>query len=51
MPSIDKIDVNGAVVGQHELAEGLVQDHINIGLLHQVVTAELAGHRQGTASA
>ena len=51
MPSIDKIDENGAVVGQHELADALVQDQINIGLLHQVVTAELAGHRQGTASA
>jgi large subunit ribosomal protein L4 len=51
MPSIDRINESGAVVGQHELAEGLVQDRINIGLLHQVVTAELAGHRQGTASA
>ena len=51
MPSIDRIDENGAVVGQHELADALVQDQINIGLLHQVVTAELAGHRQGTASA
>ncbi len=39
------------MVGQHELADALVQDRINIGLLHQVVTAELAGHRQGTASA
>jgi large subunit ribosomal protein L4 len=51
MPSIDRIDENGAVVGQHDLAGDLVQDRINIGLLHQVVTAELAGHRQGTASA
>ncbi len=51
MPSIDRIDDNGAVVGQHDLAEGLVQEQINIGLLHHVVTAELAGHRQGTASA
>jgi large subunit ribosomal protein L4 len=51
MPSIDRINENGAIVGQHALAEGLVQDRINIGLLHQVVTAELAGHRQGTASA
>jgi len=33
------------------LADALVQDQINIGLLHHVVTAELAGHRQGTASA
>jgi large subunit ribosomal protein L4 len=38
-------------VGQRELADALVADQINIGLLHQVVTAELAGHRQGTASA
>ncbi len=51
MPSIDTINENGAIVGQHELAEGLVQDRINIGLLHLVVTAELAGHRQGTAAA
>jgi large subunit ribosomal protein L4 len=51
MPSIDRIDENGAVVGQHELAEDLVQDKISIGLLHQVVTAEQANHRQGTASA
>lgn len=51
MPVIEKIDENGAVVGQHELAEELLQEPVNIGLLHQVVTAELAGHRQGTASA
>jgi len=51
MPSIDRIDENGAVVGQHDLADALVQDQINVGLLHQVVTAELAGHRQGTAAA
>ncbi|NLV71024.1 MAG: 50S ribosomal protein L4 [Actinobacteria bacterium] len=51
MPSIDRIDINGAVVGSHELADVLVQDRVSVGLLHQVVTAELAGHRQGTASA
>lgn len=51
MPSIDRIDESGAVVGQHDLAEDLVQDRINIGMLHQVVTAELANHRQGTAAA
>ncbi|HLA83009.1 MAG TPA: 50S ribosomal protein L4 [Thermoleophilia bacterium] len=51
MPSIDRIDDNGAVVGRRELAEDLVQEQINIGLLHQVVIAELAGHRQGTSSA
>jgi large subunit ribosomal protein L4 len=51
MPSIDRINESGAVVGRHELAADLVQDRINIGLLHQVVTAEMAGHRQGTAAA
>jgi large subunit ribosomal protein L4 len=51
MPSINRIDESGAVVGQHELPDGLVQEQINIGLLHQVVTAELASHRQGTSSA
>lgn len=51
MPSIDRIDENGAVVGRHELADMLVQDQINVGLLHQVVTAELAARRQGTAAA
>lgn len=51
MPTIDKIDENGAVIGQKEMAAGLVQDQINIGLLHQVVTSELAGHRQGTSAA
>jgi large subunit ribosomal protein L4 len=51
MASIDKIDEKGAVVGKRELAATLVQDEVNIGLLHYVVTAELAGHRQGTASA
>jgi large subunit ribosomal protein L4 len=51
MASIEKIDEKGAVVGKHEIAAGLVQDEVNIGLLHYVVTAELAGHRQGTAAA
>lgn len=51
MPSIDRIDEKGAVLGQHDLADALVADQINVGLLHQVVTAELAGHRKGTASA
>ena len=51
MPSIDKIDEKGAVIGKHQLAAALVQDQPNMGLLHYVVTAELAGHRQGTASA
>ncbi len=51
MPTINRIDESGAVVGQHELAGGLVTDQASIGLLHHVVTAELAGHRQGTHAA
>lgn len=51
MPTIDRIDETGAVIGQYELADALVADQINVGLLHQVVTAELTGHRQGTSSA
>jgi large subunit ribosomal protein L4 len=51
MASIDKIDEKGAVIGKHELSGALVQDRVNSGLLHYVVTAEQAGHRQGTASA
>lgn len=51
MATIDRIDENGTVVGRHELADALVQDDVNVGLLHQVVVAELAAHRQGTSSA
>lgn len=51
MVSIDKIDEKGAVIGKHELAAALVQDRVSSGLLHNVVTAEQAGHRQGTAAA
>ena len=51
MPSIDRIDEKGAVIGKHELAAALVQDQVNTGLLHYVVTAELAGRRRGTAAA
>lgn len=51
MPTIEKIDENGVVVGQHELSPALVEERVNVGLLHQVVVAELAGHRQGTAAA
>ncbi len=51
MPAITKIDEKGAVVGEHELAERLVEAQANIGLLHEVVRAEQAAARQGTAAA
>ena len=51
MPSINKIDKSGATSGKYDLADDLIQNQINLGLLHQVVVSELAGHRRGTASA
>ncbi|GAB4245872.1 MAG: 50S ribosomal protein L4 [Thermoleophilia bacterium] len=39
------------MVGEHELPEALVEGEANIGLLHEVVRAELAAARQGTAAA
>ena len=49
--AIAKIDESGAAVGEHQLDERLVETEANIGLLHEVVRAELASYRQGTASA
>jgi large subunit ribosomal protein L4 len=51
MSAIAKIDENGAAVGEHQLDERLVETEANIGLLHEVVRAELASYRQGTAAA
>lgn len=51
MPTIAKIDETGAVVGEHQLREELVESELNVGLLHGVVRAELAAYRQGTAAA
>ncbi|MHB8870135.1 MAG: 50S ribosomal protein L4 [Thermoleophilia bacterium] len=51
MPSIHKIDEKGAVVGEHEFADGLVETEMNIGLMHEVVRGELAARRQGTHAA
>jgi large subunit ribosomal protein L4 len=51
MPVISKIDERGGVVGEHDLTDGLVEADFNIGLVHEVVRAELAAMRQGTAAA
>ena len=48
MPVISKIDETGAVVGEHDLREDLLESEVNIGLLHEVVRSEMAAHRQGT---
>jgi len=51
MPVISKIDETGAVVGEHDLRETLLESEVNLGLVHQVVRSELAAHRRGTAAA
>jgi large subunit ribosomal protein L4 len=51
MAVIAKIDESGVAVGEHELNERLLEREPNIGLLHEVVRAELASYRQGTAAA
>jgi large subunit ribosomal protein L4 len=51
MSAIAKIDESGAAVGEHQLDDRLVESEANIGLLHEVVRAELASYRQGTAAA
>jgi large subunit ribosomal protein L4 len=51
MPVISKIDETGAVVGEHDLRETLLESELNLGLVHEVVRSELAAHRQGTAAA
>jgi large subunit ribosomal protein L4 len=51
MSAIAKIDESGAAVGEHQLNERLVESEANIGLLHEVVRAELASYRAGNAAA
>lgn len=51
MPAIDKIDMSGSVVGEQQLTDGMIEDEINTGLLHEVIRAEEAAVRAGTASA
>lgn len=44
------IDGAGATTGTRELPEALFGGSVNVPLMHQVVTAQLAGIRAGTAS-
>src|SRR5947207_15187065 len=49
MPQIDVFDKTGATVGSVELSDELFAAPVNAAVLHQVVTAQLAGRRTGTA--
>ena len=48
MPSIPLYDRTGKTVGDVELSDALFAAPINAAVLHQVVTAQLAGRRTGT---
>jgi large subunit ribosomal protein L4 len=48
--SLDVVDVQGKTVGSVELPAELFDVATNIPLIHQVVVAQLAAARQGTAS-
>ena len=48
MPQIDVFDRTGATVGSVELSDELFAAPVNAAVLHQVVTAQLAGRRTGT---
>ena len=48
MPQIDVYDRTGATVGSVELSDELFAAPVNAAVLHQVVTAQLAGRRTGT---
>lgn len=51
MPALTKIDETGATVGEAQLDDHMIETEVNIGLLHEVVRAEMASHRQGTHKA
>src|SRR5664279_2737862 len=51
MPAIDKIDMSGTVVGERQVSDGLIEEKVNTGLLHEVIRAEEAAARSGTAAA
>jgi len=50
MPQTPLYDRTGAEVGSVELSEALFAAPVNATVLHQVVTAQLAGRRMGTSN-
>ena len=49
MPQTTLYDKTGASVGNVELNDELFAAPVNVAVLHQVVTAQLAGRRLGTS--
>ena len=50
MPSLQVIDGSGSVTGAKDVPEELFGGEVNTAVLHQVMTAQLAAARSGTAS-
>ena len=50
MAMVNVLSRNGEVVGNLEMAEDFVNAQVNKKVLHQVVVAQLANMRSGTAS-
>jgi large subunit ribosomal protein L4 len=48
MTSIDVMDLQGSKVGTVELPDAWFAGDVNVAVMHQVVTAQLAAARQGT---
>ena len=49
MPTLDVVNLDNKKVGSVELAEGVFGVDVNFPLVHQVIKAQLANRRQGTA--
>ena len=50
MPQVSKYDMNGKEIGDYDLNDKIFAEDINEHVVHQVVTAQLAAKRRGTAS-
>jgi hypothetical protein len=50
MPSVDIVDLSGAVVGSLELADAVFGADVNEALLYEAVRQYTAARRSGTAS-
>ena len=50
MPTVNVLSRSGEVVGNLDMAEDFVNARVNKNVLHQVVVAQLANMRSGTAS-
>lgn len=50
MPQVSKFDMSGKEIGDYELNDKVFAEDINEHVVHQVVTAQLAAIRRGTAS-